>query len=71
MDFRKVSQFRLQAEKCFRQSELTDDRASKFSWLALAEAWLLMSENMGKPDICQTFGVWNEPQSVHRQIARH
>ena len=66
MNFRNVSQSRLQAEKCFRQFELTDDRASKFGWLALAEAWLLMSGNTEKLDIYQSFGEWSEPQSVHR-----
>jgi hypothetical protein len=71
MEFRNIKEFRAQAENCFRQSELTSDGASKLHWLTLAEAWLLLADNMGKRDVYDSCGisVYNVP--VQRQDARH
>jgi len=71
MEFRNISEFRAQAENCFHQSELTSDRASKMHWLTLAEAWLLLADNMGKRDVYDSCGVSVYHVSVQRQDARH
>lgn len=70
MESRKITEFRVQAGNCFRQSELTNDGASKLHWLTLAEAWLLLADNMGKRDVYDYCGisVYNVP--VQRQDAR-
>ncbi len=71
MEFRNISEFRAQAENCFRQSELTNDGASKLHWLTLAEAWLLLADNMGKRDVYDACGVSTYQVSVQRQDVRH
>ena len=71
MEFRNISEFRAQAENCFRQSELTSDRATRLHWLTLAEAWLLLADNMGRKDVYDTCGISIYQYSVQRQDARH
>jgi hypothetical protein len=71
MEFRNVSEFHVQAEKCFHRSQLTDDRASKLHWLFLAEVWLLLSENMSKQDFQETFGVKPEFCSLPSHDTQH
>ncbi len=71
MEFRNISEFRAQAEKCFLRSQLTDDRTVKLHWLSLAEAWLLMSENMRNQDFNEMFGVTAELYAMPRQHMRH
>ena len=43
-----IAEYRARAEKCFNQSELTGDPASKLHWLAMAEGWLLLADNLGE-----------------------
>ena len=71
MEFLNASQFRAQAEKCFRQSQLIEDRATKLRWLSLAEVWLLLSENMTRQDVNETFGVRSELYSLPRHNMQH
>jgi hypothetical protein len=71
MDFRNITEFRDQAENCFRRSELTHDRASKLHWLTLAEAWLLLADNMGKRDVYDACGISIYQVPVRREDARH
>ena len=71
MEFRNITEFRAQAENCFRQSELTNDGASKLHWLTLAEAWLLLADNMGKRDVYGACGVSTYQVSIPRQDVRH
>jgi hypothetical protein len=71
MEFRNISEFRAQAENCFRRSELTSDKASKLHWLTLSEAWLLLADNMGKRDVYDSCGVTDYHVSVQRHDARH
>ena len=71
MEFRNIIEYRVQAEKCFRRSELTTDRDSKLLWLTLVEAWLLLSDNITKQDVHETFGfpVYRSP--LNRRNTRH
>jgi hypothetical protein len=71
MEFRNITEFRAQAENCFRQSELTSDGGSKLHWLTLAEAWLLLADNMGKREVYGACGVPVYRDPVQRQDARH
>ncbi len=71
MEFRDITEFRAQAENCFRQSELTNDKASKLRWLTLAEAWLLLADNMGKRDVYDSCGISVYHVALQRQDARH
>jgi hypothetical protein len=71
MEFRNITEFRAQAENCFQQSELTKDSASKLYWLTLAEAWLLLADNLGKRDVYDSCGLSVYHVPVQRQDARH
>ena len=71
MEFRNASEFRAQAEKCLRRSQLTDDRAAKLHWLSLAEAWLVLSENLGKGIFKERIGDVPEPHSTPHHDTRH
>ena len=71
MEFRNIAEFRARAENCFRWSELTGDDASKMHWLTLAEAWLLLADNLGKKDVYETCGVSAYHHFVQRKDARH
>ena len=71
MEFRDVSEFRAQAEKCFCRSQSTDDRAAKLHWVLLAEAWLLLSENVGKQDINELFGMTTQVYGLPSLGTRH
>ena len=71
MEFRNITEFRAQAENCFRQSELTHDGASELHWLTLAEAWLLLADNMGKRDVYDACGISIYQVPVRREDARH
>jgi hypothetical protein len=71
MEFRNITEFRAQAENCFHQSELTNDRASKLHWLTLAEAWLLLADNLGKRDVYDSCGISVHHVPIQRQDARH
>jgi hypothetical protein len=74
MEFRNIKEFRAQAENCFHQSELTNNKGCKMRWLTLAEAWLLLADNMGKRDVYDYCGisVYNVPvqQQDSRQLPR-
>ncbi len=71
MEFSDITEFRAQAEICFRQSELTNDKDSKLRWLTLAEAWLLLADNMGKRDVYDSCGLSVYHVPVQREYARH
>ena len=71
MEFRNITEFRAQAENCFRSSELTGDRASKMHWLALAEAWLLLADKMGKRNVYDACGISAYHHFMQRKDARH
>ena len=71
MEFRNITEFRARAENCFASSELTNDRASKLHWLTLAEAWLLLADNMGKREVYGACGVPAYHDSVPRLDTRH
>lgn len=71
MEFRNITEFRAKAENCFQQSELTNDRASKLHWLTLAEAWLLLADNMGKREVYDACGISIYQVPVQRQDATH
>lgn len=71
MEFRNITEFRAKAENCFQQSELTNDGASKLHWLTLAEAWLLLADNMGKREVYDACGISIYQVPVQRRDARH
>ena len=71
MEFRDVSEFRSQAVQCFCRAQSTDDRAVKLHWLSLAEAWLLLSENMGKQDFNELFGASPQVYCLPSLDTRH
>ena len=71
MEFRSITEFRTQAENCFNRSELTSDTASKLHWLTLAEAWLLLADNIGKREVYETCGVSIYQYSMQRPDTRH
>jgi hypothetical protein len=48
----EFTEYRARAEKCSRQSGLTSDIASMFHWLDLADAWLVLADNLGEKDVC-------------------
>jgi hypothetical protein len=49
MDESKIGGYRAQAEACLANAELTEDIASKGSWIQLAQAWTQMADNMSRP----------------------
>ncbi len=51
METSNIKAYRAQAEKCSRQSDLTDDTDSKLHLLDLADAWLKLADNLEKQDI--------------------
>ena len=61
MQFNDFTNYRAQAEECFRQSELTNDTATKLHWLTLSEAWLLLGDNLTEHDVDEAFG-----ESLHK-----
>ena len=61
MQFDTITNYRAEAEKCFRQSELTGDTATKLHWLTLSEAWLLLADSMTERQVAEAFG-----ESLHR-----
>ena len=48
-----ITAYRAQAEKCSRQAEFMSDTVSKLYWLAMAQGWLNLSDNLGKRDVYQ------------------
>ena len=52
-----IPEYRHEAEICFQRSESTTDRAAKLRWLTLAEAWLMMANNMAKREGYDGSGV--------------
>jgi hypothetical protein len=56
MQFDNIPKYRTEAEKCFRQSELTGDTAAKLHWLTLSEAWLLLADRMTEHHVDEAFG---------------
>jgi hypothetical protein len=56
MQFDNITKYRAEAEKCFRQSELTGDTAAKLHWLSLSEAWLLLADRITEPHVDEAFG---------------
>jgi hypothetical protein len=65
MQFDNITNYRAQAEECFRQSELTSDTAAKLLWLTLSEAWLLLADSMTERDFDDACGV-----PIYRQSMR-
>jgi hypothetical protein len=63
MQFNNITNYRAQAEECFRQSELTSDTAAKLHWLTLSEAWLLLADSMTEHHADKSDG-----ESLHRQF---
>ena len=63
MQFDTITKYREQAEKCFRQSELTSDTAAKLHWLTLSEAWLLLADSMTEHHVDEAFG-----ESLHEHF---
>lgn len=57
MDFRNQPDYRAQAERCLELAEEADDRGSKLHWLCLAEAWLLLSEGLGRSTFHGDLGI--------------
>jgi hypothetical protein len=55
--FKNIPELRYQAEICFQQSELTTDRSAKVRWLTLAEAWLMMANNIATREIYDGCGI--------------
>lgn len=51
MESSTVAAYRAQAEKCSRRSELTSDTAFKLHLLTLADAWLVLADNLRKEDV--------------------
>lgn len=47
----EIAEYRARAEKCSRHAELTNDLASKLHWLAMAESWLVLADNLAKKDV--------------------
>ena len=46
MPFKKITEYRKHAEECSRQSELASDTINKLHWLAMAEEWNLLANNL-------------------------
>ncbi|MEP7172020.1 MAG: PilZ domain-containing protein [Aestuariivirga sp.] len=46
--YENIPEYRQEAEICFQRSESTPDRTAKLRWLTLAEAWLMMADNMAR-----------------------
>ena len=63
MQFNNFTNYRAQAEECFRQSEMTSDTAAKFHWLTLSEAWLLLADCLTEHHIDEALG-----ESLHRDF---
>ena len=47
----EFTEYLARAEKCSRQSELTSDTATKLHWLDLADAWLVLADNLQEKDV--------------------
>ena len=52
-----IADYRARADECMRRSELSDNNTCRLDWLKLAEAWQLLSDNAGKQDVYETFGL--------------
>jgi hypothetical protein len=65
MEYLYITAIRAKAEKCFHLAQMTDNRRAKLRLLALAEAWLLFSETIGKPEFDA------EPQALRQPATRH
>jgi hypothetical protein len=63
MQVESIKKYRMEAEECFRQSQLTSDTASKLHWLTLSQAWLLLANNMMKLHVDEAF-----EESFHSQF---
>ena len=71
MQFNNITKYRAQAEECFRQSELTSDTASKFHWLTLSEAWLLLGDSMTEQNVEDAVGVFDYRHYMPRPATLH
>jgi len=67
----EVSQFWLEAHKCFSRSQRANDRTEKLHWLTLAEGWLVLCERVEKTVLQQKTGFEPEFVSSPHQITRH
>jgi hypothetical protein len=56
MQVESIKKYRMEAEECFRQSQLTSDTATKLHWLTLSQAWLLLANNMMGLHVDEAFG---------------
>ena len=70
MEFCNASEIRVQAEKCLRRSELTDDGAAKLCWLSLAEGWQLLFDT-GRAIFKDRFVDNSELPSTAEHDTRH
>ena len=71
MQFDNITKYRAEAEKCFRQSELTGDTAAKLHWLTLSEAWLLLADRMAEFHVDDTFGESLQRRFTSRPATLH
>jgi len=55
--YESIPEYRHEAEFCFQRAESTPDRTAKLRWLTLAEAWLMMANNMAKREGYDGSGV--------------
>lgn len=55
--YENIPEYRHEAEFCFQRAESTPDRTAKLRWLTLAEAWLMMADNMAKREGYDGSGV--------------
>ena len=71
MQFNNITNYRAQAEECFRQSELANDTAAKLHWLTLSEAWLLLGDNLTVHNVEDAVGVSNYRHCMPRPATLH
>ena len=71
MQFDNITKYRAEAEKCFRQSELTGDTAAKLHWLTLSEAWLLLADRMTEHHVDEPFGESLHSHFMSRPATLH
>jgi hypothetical protein len=71
MQFDTITKYRAEAEKCFRQSELTGDTAAKLHWLTLSEAWLFLADRMSEHLVNEAFGESLQRHFTSRPATLH
>jgi hypothetical protein len=71
MQVESITKYRMEAEECYRQSQLTSDAAAKLHWLTLSQAWLLLANNMMKLHVDEAFGGSFHSQFMPRPATMH